>query len=89
MKLAIVFGHHDLVALNTMVIVETWNQVMNSGRGQRKYKAEFSKSEREAARALHRMYYRWNMTTGFPQEFLMTIWSYRLTQKMCNFFGAY
>lgn len=93
MKLVTVFNHEELRALQTAVIVEMWDRVMGTGSGKRKFNAEFNSEEQETIKKLYKTFYKWHFGkvggTGIPQQHAMSIQTYELTKRACNFFGMY
>ncbi len=87
MRLAMVFNHEELCALNTPVIVEMWEKRL-FGRIKRAWLAEFSEQERRAAKRIYDTAYRWYLVKGVPQEHLMSAKTYNLIQRLVNFFGC-
>lgn len=93
MKLVTVFEKHELEALQTAVIIEMWDKVLGTGSGKRKFNAEFNSEEQELIRKLYKTYYKWHFGnvggTGIPNQHAMSIQTYELTKRACNFFGTY
>jgi len=93
MKLATIFEHDELKRLQSAVVVEMWDRVLGTGSGKRKFKAEFNKKERDLIRVYYKIFYKWNFGkvggTGIPQQHKMSIQTYELMKRACNFFGTY
>lgn len=93
MKLVTIFEYDDLVKLQTQVIVEMWDNVVSTGSGKRKLRAEFTEEELRKIQGFYKLVYRWHYQkfegTGIPQKHQMTIEDYNLLQRACNFFGTY
>ena len=91
--MAIIFEHDDLIKLQTPIIVEMWDRVMNTGSGKRKLNNEFTPEEINRIRQLYKVFYIWHFKkfggTGIPKEcHSMTIADYQLTERTVHFFAT-
>lgn len=92
MKLTTIFEYDDLVKLQSGVVVEGWRNVMQTGRGKRLFKAEFTEEEQIQVQALYKLFLKWHSGwhgTGIPKRHIMSLATYHLAVRVCNFFGTY
>ena len=89
MKLVTVFEKPELEKLQSAVVVERWDHILGTGTGKRKFKAEFNSKERELIEVYYKIFYRWYRQTGIPNNHKMSIQTYNLMKRACNFFGTY
>ena len=92
-RLAIVFNRDDLTKLQTPIIVEMWDRVMNTGSGKRKLNKEFTSDEINRIKKLYKLFYTWHFQkvggSGTPNEcHSMTLEDYHLTQRAVHFFAT-
>jgi hypothetical protein len=87
MKVQTVFEYHELVNLQTAIIVECW-EYKNYGRVKRAWLKEFTEAERAKAGVLYKTFYNWHMVKGIPSEHRMTINTYEFIKKLVNFFAT-
>ena len=88
MKLITVFEKEELKALQSGVVVEMWDRIIGTGSGKRKFCAAFTEKERAKIRLYYIVFYRWHMQTGVPEQHSMSIDTYNLMKRACNFFGT-
>lgn len=88
MKLVTVFEKAELEALQSGVMVEMWDRVLDTGSGKRKFSAAFTEEEREKIRLYYKVFHRWYRQTGVPQQHRMSITTYNLMSRACAFFGG-
>ena len=92
MKLVTVFEYDELNRLQSGVVVEGWRSVMSTGSGKRKFAAEFTEEEQDQCRHLWKIFTKWYSGvggTGVPQKHAMSLETYELAKRLCNFFGMY
>ena len=87
MRLATVFNHEELVALQTGVIVEMFPRV-TAGSARRKFQAEFTEAEQERAKGIYRMSHNWHLRSGIPQELQMPFEKYEFIKRLADFCAA-
>ncbi len=87
MKLSLCLEQSDLNKLQFPVVVEMWEK-KNSGRIKREWLKEFNDSDRKKAYKIYRKFYKWHLQTGVPDSVMVMPSSYRLMQRLCNFFGT-
>lgn len=68
-----------------MVCMTRFGAYWNTMRRKRRWKAEFTEQEREAATKLFNLSYRWTLVTGVPDEVKMTPKTYALWMKLGDF----
>ena len=88
MKLVTVFEREDLLKLQPGIIIEMWRNVMQSGSKKRKYKEEFTVSERGHITRQYKIYQTWYYQTGIPDTHKMPIHIYQLMQRAVHFFAT-
>jgi hypothetical protein len=93
MRMAIIFEHDDIVKLQTPIIIEMWDRVMNTGSGKRKLTEAFTPDEINRIKQLYKIFYTWHFKkfggTGIPKEcHSMTIADYQLTERAVHFFAT-
>lgn len=83
-KLQLVYEEDELAALQSGIVIECWDAVMNTGRGKRELKAAFTPEEIVKLKRYYNLYYGWNFRTGYPlQGYIFDESSdYALTQRM-------
>lgn len=69
------------------VVVERWDRRL-SGKGKRRWLAEFTKRERRQAEILHTKLRRWYLLSGTPQKILLRADTIKLLQRLCDFFAS-
>lgn len=89
MRLITVFEYDDLKRLQPGILVEMWDRILSTGMGKRNFYHEFTESERATIKEYYKIFYRWHLVTGIPQEYRMKISTYQLMERACNFFGNY
>lgn len=88
MKMMIELSKDELNALQYPVVVEMWDKVMGSASKKRKYREQFTETERDKIRVYYNMFYRWYLKSGTPDKATMSPDTYQLLQRACNFFGT-
>lgn len=68
-----------------MVCMTRFGAEWNTMRRKRRWKAEFTEQEREAATKLFNLSYRWLLTTGVPDTVRMTVQTFALWMKLGEF----
>lgn len=89
MKVVTVFEYDELVKLQSAVVVEMWNSVLSTGKGRKKFNATFTELEQATIASYYKIFYTWYRVTGVPQKHQMTVRTYGLMQRVCDFFGTY
>lgn len=69
------------------VIVETYDH-KNFGKGERRYLAEFSQSERNTISKWHTKLHRWYLVTGCPRYFVVSVKTAGLLNRAADFFAT-
>lgn len=69
------------------VIVQCWDH-KDYGRGKRMWLSEFDGTEREKAGKLYRKLYDWEMRRGYPQTIQFSFKTYKLLNRLGNFFAS-
>ncbi len=68
-----------------MICMTRYGSVWNTMRRKRRWKEEFTESERERASRLFKQAYTWECTTGVPETVRMKPSTYNLWQKLAAF----
>jgi len=96
MELRTVFTRDEIQrSLHPEVVVEMWRNVMTTGFGKRKFKAEFSEDEQKAIRKVYTtIYCPWCFKShggggGIPEKSYIELRTFILMQRAANFFGTY
>ena len=87
MKLSLCLEQTDLNKLQYTVVVEMWES-KNNGRIKRAWLNEFNENDRKKAYKVYRKFYNWHLKTGLPDTVQVMPSTYRLMQRLCNFFGT-
>lgn len=88
MKMMLQFNHDELNQFGYPVIVESWQRVQGSMSHRRKYHETFTEKERDVIARYHRIFYGWYLRTGTPESATMSVDTYNLIVRACNFFGG-
>jgi hypothetical protein len=88
MKMMIALDRDELNALQFPVVVEMWDKVRGSMSKRRQYNKEFDEKERAVIRRYYNLFYSWYLRKGTPESAVMTLATYNLIQRACNFFGG-
>lgn len=92
MKIRTIFERRELERLQSSVVVEMWKKVMTTGIGKRKFAESFTEEEQDKIREYYKIFYRWHydhQRGGVPEEHDMSVETYNLMKRACNFFGTY
>lgn len=87
-ELTYLLDREDLNELQYSVVVTSYERILGTGSGKRKFKDEFStENERRRVRELYKLFYNWYLVKGVPESYWVTLERYNFMIRVVNFFG--
>ena len=87
MELLYSWSREDLNKLQFPIVVEGWDKRL-CGRVKRAWLQQFNEAERQKAKRLYDLFYRWYLVKGTPEAHVFKPQTISFIKKLVNFFAT-
>ena len=88
MKVQVELNKNEIKQLQFPVLVETYERVKGSMSKRRKYNEQFTEQERTTIARYYKLFYKWHLVSGIPENVVMYPKTLELLKRAINFFGT-